>query len=77
MTKESFKRVFEGKLSIDPEVCRMLGVSQEQLAAMDLGTFAALVFAKGYDVSVSGFDAKDKPGALSITTDKTLLASQS
>lgn len=78
MTEDTFERGFTDRLAIDPEVCRMLGVTRQQLAAMDLGAFAMLVFAKGYEVSVTGFDAKEgHPGGLMITTDKFASVSQS
>ncbi len=70
MPKDTFDKVFMEKLAITREVCAMLGKTAAEIAGMDLGEFADLVYSKGYEVTCSAWETpKGREGKLTITAD--------
>lgn len=72
MAKDSFDEGFK-RLVITPEVCAMLGKTENQIRKMDMRQFADCLFEHGYDFSIAARPAEsiDK-GKLTITTDRPL-----
>lgn len=54
-------------LTVTPEVCAALGMTQEAVAKLTLSQFSMLIFAKGYDVRVKAFDVPSEDGAGRLT----------
>lgn len=67
--KTNFANTFP-RLIITPQVCVMLGKSEQEIARMGMEDLACLVFDKGLDISVTSQEAAEgNRGHLTITAD--------
>lgn len=54
------------RLFITDEVCRVFGVSREEMEKWSVGKFAQEAYKRGLVITTSGWDVEGKPGSLTV-----------